>query len=196
MIKVLRKPESLSTHACEWRTRAERLEAQVADFRNTVPYDDPISGLGNPHMFQRDALKSIARYHRTATGFGLALIEVETSSGAIVLPTEIKDAVAKILVGSARSEDSAAQIGLRTFVVLLADTGLAGAREFAARTGRMFGSLCIRVHDHPVFVTATFGSAVWTNEMSRVEDLLDAADADIVRYTRAVDSHRAAFEGR
>jgi diguanylate cyclase (GGDEF)-like protein len=195
MIRMLRKPET-AVHDCEWRQRAELLYDQVAEFRESVPYQDPRSGLANPNMLQRDAMKWIARYHRTGAGFGVALIEVETSTGALALPDEVHEAVAGVVVGSARTEDTAARIGPLTFVVLLADTGLAGAQEFAARTGRMFASLCIHVDGHPVFVTATFGCAAWTNEMSRLEDLLDAADADIVRYARALDNHRAAFEGR
>jgi two-component system cell cycle response regulator len=80
--------------------------------------------------------------------------------------------------GALRARDQAGRYGGDEFLVVLPQTGAAGAERFAERARAYFAALPFRFGDRVVHATLSAGVATWPEVDARsVEELLSAADA-------------------
>lgn len=148
---------------------------------------DSLTGLKN-----RGVLKSRIQLllDRQARDWGVLFIdlnnykEVNDRCGHVMGDEVLVDFAAK-LAASARPNDVVARFGGDEFVVIVDRiTNIVELRTIAERISDDVTVTLTRQVDAPIVVTASVGCAIVTDDFSRVEQIIDAADRDMYRVKR------------
>ena len=162
------------------------LEARYHEEVYQLATHDPLTDLYNRRHFAEQVDTEIARALRHARPLCLCIIDVDLFKpvndryGHIAGDGVLRQ-MAAILRGQVRREDIAARIGGEEFAVLLPETGLDGAREFAEQfRGAVAGTLF-----HPggeaQHITVSIGLAEVRPDRGDRSRLMRAADAALYR---------------
>ena len=164
------------------RMLSERIERLVAELRLAAATDS-LTGLLNRRAFEERVARELARTGRSGEPFTLLLVDVDRfkdlndrfghASGDQALV-----ALAGTLAGAVRAVDTVARIGGDEFAVLLAGTGVEGAREAADRLAAEAG------------MPISIGAAIYGVDGHTADDLTRAADAALYAAKRAGEPHR------
>jgi len=181
-------------HVCEWREQAESLARELQEIRHSAAFEDLGTGIGNFPQLNRDFTKLLGRYRRYAEPFAVAVMELDhyERSGASLEELAVTQ-LARILVESARVEDSVTRVGPRQFAVLLSRTDKAGASAFIERARRYLSSQACLTEEGTRFFQAVGGSAEWDEDVGSLGALLAEAGLSLQRYARQVDQDGAHF---
>ncbi len=180
-------------HDCEWRLRAETLEAELARLRRELSLEDPATGLCNDVRFFRELGRALSRAKRTGAPFSVVLVEVHSASRGAV-PREVLLKVAERLAATARREDAVARMGTGQMGVILAETGASGTGEFLRRLSRILGGEQWGEPGSKIFLSAKVGTAAWSpNVTTTIDQLMEAAVADLSRFDQGLESERDLF---
>ncbi|WP_119156310.1 diguanylate cyclase [Caldimonas tepidiphila] len=143
---------------------------------------DPLTGLANRRAFSERAERECARAGRHDTP--LSVISLDLDHFKRVNDTHGHDAGDKVLVAFAgilqaacRVGDLVARFGGEEFVILLPDTGLAGARLLAERIRREVAQAAVRCGDAMVHITVSGGVAQHAPGRETLHELLARSDA-------------------
>ncbi|MEW5912902.1 MAG: diguanylate cyclase [Thermodesulfobacteriota bacterium] len=181
----------------------EKLDATVRALRESearyreMAITDPLTGLHNRRHFFSLAQKEMARALRY--GLQIACIMLDLDHFKAVNDTHGHDAgdrvlamTAHLLKNSLRSVDIAARYGGEEFVVLLPESGRAGAMILAERIRRDLAASQVTINGKNISVTASLGVShqapdgeKTANMQHKVEDLVKAADEALYKAKKA-----------
>ena len=102
-------------------------------------------------------------------------------------------AVSDLLKRNSRASDIVARWGGEEFIVLLTETDLAHAREYAEKLRHAITELRVLTGSHSISLTASFGVARCSTD-STLEDMIHLADAGLYRAKREGRNRICAFE--
>ena len=156
---------------------AAAVAAQLAHASAQAPagrhaWDDPLTGLGNRHAYERRIAHECARRRRDGGLLTLVLVDLDGVQGDGVRRT-----VAAVLQRWTRSIDGVYRVGEDRFALILPG---ADAQSGQALIERIAGRL---VDAHPLAASARFGVAQAGDE--HPEPLYAAAEAELLRLQRA-----------
>jgi diguanylate cyclase (GGDEF)-like protein len=126
---------------------------------------DALTGLANRGHFEERLAYEYARHARSGTEFSLVLVDIDYFKlfkykyGHTQADNCLRQIAQAITAGMVRATDMAARFGGEEFVLLLPETGLAGALVFAEKMRKRINELALpnnysTVADH---ITASFG---------------------------------------
>jgi diguanylate cyclase (GGDEF)-like protein len=153
---------------------------------------DDLTGLLNRRTLVARLSAEWDRCQRFKHRLGLVVVDVDHfkrvndnyghPSGDIALA-----ALGQLIAGAIRRVDSAGRLGGDEFLLILPETGQAGALEVARRMGLAGQSLLIADHEkRPISVTLSLGVASWPDTpATAAADLLQAADQALYRAKAA-----------
>ena len=181
-------------HRCEWREQAASLARELQQLRHNAAFEDPGTGVGNLPQLNRDFTKLLGRYRRYEEPFAVSLIELDhyLRLGPHLEEVAVTQ-LARILVESARVEDSVTRVGSRQFAVLLSRTDTAGAEAFVERARRYLSSEPCLTAEGTHFFQAMGGVAEWDDNVGTLRALLDEAQLSLERYWQQVDRDAAHY---
>ncbi|MEM0910132.1 MAG: GGDEF domain-containing protein [Pseudomonadota bacterium] len=163
------------------------LMSDVIHFYYTNSITDSLSGLYNRRHFTdvgRDMVNS-AKRHKFPICCVLCDIDrfksVNDTHGHDVGDEVIKT-VAKLLKKNARPRDLVARIGGEEYAILLDNTDIAGAVDYAERVRRNIKKLKMHGNDVTISITASFG--IFDASESTIQDALKNADMALYRSKR------------
>lgn len=142
---------------------------------------DPLTGVLNRRAILALADQEVARAKRSGSGFALLQIDIDHFK-------RINDAhghpcgdaaltfFTGLLRSTARQLDQIARIGGEEFLVLLPDTGLAGAEQLATRLLEQLKATPLKFQQLQVPMTCSFGVTAWRGETDTLEDMLVRGD--------------------
>jgi GGDEF domain-containing protein len=159
------------------RNALSMLEARNAGLRARALYEDPHLGLGNYALLRLEWAKAAGRYERAAEPFSLVFFALERSGPGAVQTAVARQVGASLFFG-ARPEDAVCSLGEGRFAVLLADTGIEGARAFAHRMRRFILSRPASAGGRQLWPRVGSGYSAWQESMNDLDELLEAAVAD------------------
>jgi GGDEF domain-containing protein len=186
--------KSDASHDCAWKHRALELEQEFAALCESAAFVDPVTGLGNPVQFMRDATRLAAAHRRNGTPFSVAIVEARyVSRPALPLAPDEVSEVARVLLDASRTEDSVSRLNGFQFGVVLANAHEAGAREFNERVCARLGVVPLAGADGPRYVEVSVGCAEWKTDAETVGEMKAEALVDLQAYHSLVRSQRAQF---
>ncbi|HEY9385203.1 MAG TPA: diguanylate cyclase [Gemmatimonadales bacterium] len=164
----------------EESTRRQEAMRQLAE-------TDSLTGLLNRRALSEKLLREVERATRYGTVLTCVMIDIDHFKAAN--DTHGHQAGDRVLVQFAellrreqRSVDVVARYGGEEFVVLLPETGSAGARLFAERVLRRVSNAAFGEADTPIPITVSLGLATFPDERaSDAEALLRLADRNLLR---------------
>lgn len=188
----------------ELREMRQTLERQNAKLLRTqrelerLAHYDPLTGLGNRRLFQRQLDHALSLSRRRGHSIGLLLIDldgfksVNDSAGHEAGDAVLKE-VAKRLMDVCRSADTIARLGGDEFVVLMETGATVEGAEMLA--GRIEDSLLrpIRHDRSSLRVGVSIGVTVADPSAVEAGDILRAADAAMYRAKAAGGGRRASL---
>lgn len=138
---------------------------------------DGLTGLKNHRAFQDELAREFKRSQRSLSSFSVVILDVDEFkkyNDAFGHPEgdKVLKELAKTLQDTVRGCDFVARYGGEEFVVLLPETGVAGAKEAAERMRKALEAQSWEKRP----VTASFGVATLTSETPTTAELVDAAD--------------------
>lgn len=152
-------------------------------YRNSVT--DPLTNLYNRRYFMQQAkimMKSAERHH-----FPISVILCDIDKFKTINDTFGHEVGDKAIVNFAncikkakRDEDILARFGGEEFIILLPQTNLDGAYQFAERLREQIECLSLRVSEGEISVTASFGVAT-LSEYGDIEQQINHADSALYR---------------
>jgi diguanylate cyclase (GGDEF)-like protein len=165
-------------------------KSELASLRHRAITDE-LTNLPNQSFFRRAASRRLENSLRYRTPLACLILDIDGfkayndafghESGNAVLRC-----VAETLGGSARADDLVARYGGDEFVMLF-NGGLREAVEVAGRIREQIETRCSPRQELSLFrpVTVSIGVAALVTGMSRLEDLIGAADEEMYRAKRA-----------
>lgn len=143
---------------------------------------DTVTQTFNRHYLSNNLPGEIQRAQRYRRSLAVILCDIDHfkelndtaghTAGDAVLRT-----VADTLAGLVRTDvDWVARYGGEEFLIVLPETDLAGAESVAERLRRAVEELRVVFADETLSCTVSFGVAEWRRDISRPEDLINAAD--------------------
>jgi diguanylate cyclase (GGDEF)-like protein len=178
---MLEKRVAEQTH--ELRDAVEKL--RVANARlEELSFDDPLTGIANRRQFDETLRAEWGRARRTRSPLALVVIDIDwfkalNDTHGHHVGDECLKAVANYLSGSVqRASDLVARVGGEEFALVLPNTQLHIAAQFAERLRTGIESLAIRHEAAPNgYLTASFGVVSVTPDAEATpEDAVKAAD--------------------
>jgi two-component system cell cycle response regulator len=148
---------------------------------------DSLTGLLNRRALSERLLREVERATRYGTVLTCVMIDIDNFKQANdTHGHQVGDRIlvqfAELLRREQRSVDAVARYGGEEFVVLLPETGSAGARLFAERVLRRVSNAAFGEADTPVPITVSLGLATFPDERAGdAEALLRLADRNLVR---------------
>jgi len=179
--EVLEKRVAEQTH--ELRDAVEQL--RVANARlEELSFDDPLTGIANRRQFDETLRAEWSRARRTRTPLALVFIDIDwfkalNDTHGHHVGDECLKSVAHYLSGSVqRASDLVARVGGEEFALVLPNTQLHIAAQFAERLRNGIEALALRHDAAPNgFLTASFGVvSVIPDAEANPEDAVKAAD--------------------
>jgi diguanylate cyclase (GGDEF)-like protein len=170
--------------------RRGRAEAELAYLSHT----DTLTGLPNRRRFDGALAAEIGRARQSSRPFALLIVDADhfkryNDRFGHAVGDEVLRSLARCLsVSVARAEDLVCRIGGEEFVILLPDTGEAGALEVADRVHASIATLALPLHDiGPGSVTVSIGLAVGMSAdlMAKADGALYEAKAGGRNQTRS-----------
>jgi PleD family two-component response regulator len=147
-----------------------------------APKVDPVTGLGNAAMFKHETLKAIARYRRIGEPFSVLLIATgERGAG----DPGRHSAIAKLLSGAVREEDTPCHLSGRQFAIVLSGAPEVGARAALERILTAASWQPGRANS----ASPTAGVATWSEHFNEFDDILDAARTALSNESRIRTEH-------
>jgi diguanylate cyclase (GGDEF)-like protein len=142
---------------------------------------DTLTGLPNLKMVRYLLEHAIRHAAKTSKMFGVLFIDIENFKKLIesyghAAGDELLKVFSKRLVGSLRSGDTAARVGVDEFIVLLED--LARCEDAALTTQRLIDTLATnyKIHGQYMNPALNVGISVYPKDEQTVEGLVSAAD--------------------
>lgn len=170
--------------------RARILEAAVADNRRLeeLAQTDPLTRLLNRRGLQERLASEMERVRRYGTTVSVLLLDLDhfkhinDTHGHLVGDAVLCE-VAALLQKGVRAVDVVARYGGEEFVIVLPETGPAGAAAFAERLREYIESFTfVQARSAPVRLTTSIGVASYPSfGVESVEDLFAAADQALYR---------------
>jgi two-component system, cell cycle response regulator len=148
---------------------------------------DPLTGLLNRRAFGERLLREVERATRYGTALTCVMIDIDYFKAANdKFGHQAGDRMliqfAELLRREQRSVDVVARYGGEEFVVLLPETGGAGARLFAERVLRRVHNAAFGEAETPIPITVSLGLATFPDERAGdAESLLRLADGNLLR---------------
>ncbi len=143
---------------------------------------DPLTGLGNRRLMERDLAVAVARARRAHGSFSVALFDIDHFKAyndryGHAAGDEGLRMTAQAIAGACRSEDGAYRYGGEEFLVILQEGDLAAAVTAAERIREAIQSVGLphAGSTHSV-VTLSGGVACWAETGTSLKQLLEAAD--------------------
>ncbi len=151
---------------------------------------DPLTGLGNRRLMERDLALVLARARRHEGNFSVAMIDVDTFKAyndehGHAAGDDALRAIAHAIARSCRVEDTAYRYGGEEFLLVLQDTALTDALAAVDRIRHAVEAAAMphTGSTHKV-LTISAGVAAWSVDGSLTE-LLDVADHALYRAKRS-----------
>ena len=168
------------------------LRAKEADLIRLAT-TDALTGLFNRHYFLQQANHEIARARRNhETPLALIMLDLDlfkdvNDTWGHLQGDRVLQALARVLVDTARKTDIAGRLGGEEFSLLLPETDADHARVLAERLRLRIAESLSTVDGIPIRLTASLGVTILHPKDERPEDLLARADKAL---------YRAKHEGR
>ena len=170
-------------HNCEWRERSEVLAKELDRLKNEAPFVDPDTGVGNLHQLDMQFVKLLGRWRRSGEPFALALMALsDPHAEGEELPAKAVSHLARILMETARVEDSVCRASQNEFAILLANSTLEGGAAFLERARNNIAREPIRTGEGSRFFRSAAGIVQWTDDCPSLPMLLHMADAEMVKF--------------
>jgi len=164
----------------EESTRRQEAMRQLAE-------TDALTGLLNRRALNEKLLREVERASRYGTVLTCIMIDIDhfktaNDSYGHQAGDRVLVQFAELLRREQRSVDVVARFGGEEFVVLLPETGSAGARLFAERVLRRVSNAAFGEADIPIPITVSLGLATFPDERAPDADaLLRLADRNLLR---------------
>jgi diguanylate cyclase (GGDEF)-like protein/PAS domain S-box-containing protein len=141
---------------------------------------DPLTGLANRELFERQLYQALALADRTSTGLSLLYIDLdrfEIISEALGrhAAEQILIQTARRLTGSVRQTDTVARVGRDEFVIIQALIGQPASAAVLADRIMTEMALPFSVDDQPIAVTASIGVALYPGDGAQPQELIKNA---------------------
>lgn len=196
MVVAARQPD-MFTQTC--REMLELVAAQVAvkielakshEQLNQLATVDGLTGIANRRAFQLGVASMLARADRHETPLAMILCDIDlfkriNDRFGHPFGDEVLQQVAKLFACVVRSNDLAARIGGEEFAILLENTDHAGAWKVAERLRQLVEGLQLYSAGSPVPVSISLGIAVYPEDATVKEQLIDCADQALYRAKAA-----------
>jgi diguanylate cyclase (GGDEF)-like protein len=142
---------------------------------------DPLTGLHNRRHFYKLAegeFKRSLRYQRelSAIMFDIDHFKQVNDRYGHAVGDQVLTAIAQNCKKGIRSADIAGRYGGEEFVILLPETNLTKARQFAERLRKKLGNVIVESEKGPVSVTISMGVAALEFSCTSLNELLNRAD--------------------
>lgn len=142
---------------------------------------DGLTGLLNRRYWEQCVEREFARHMRYETPVSLVMFDIDhfkavNDTYGHQTGDEVIREVARVTRSMARETDYAGRYGGEEFVVLLPDTDLNGARQFAERLRLAISKLRVDHEGKPLQFTVSLGAACLDNRMSTHTELIERAD--------------------
>ena len=170
----------------ELRVEERTLALQEANERLAeASRTDPLTGLPNRRGFLREAAGALHRRNRSLRPLSVVLGDVDhfkriNDTRGHAAGDEVLRGVAETLRVALRGQDVVARWGGEEFILLLPDTGAAGAVRAAENLRAAVAAMRVAPDGEAVEVTISFGCAEHRNERN-LESTIAAADAALYR---------------
>ena len=158
-----------------------RLEAEL----RRMAHADPLTGLRNRRYLSKHLATAMASSRRHGHPLSIAVCDLDNfkvvnDTYGHTVGDEVLKAVATVLRDGVRSEDAVARFGGDEFCLVFPHVGAAEAARAVERIRCAVENLALRVGDVAVPVSATFGIAQLSADMSSSQALFDAADRALI----------------
>ena len=142
---------------------------------------DGLTGLLNRRHWENCVEHEFARHMRYETPVSLVMFDIDhfksvNDQYGHQIGDEVIREVARVTRNLARETDYAGRYGGEEFVVLLPDTSLSGAGQFAERLRLAISKLSVDHEGKPLQFTVSLGVACLDNKMNSHADLIERAD--------------------
>ena len=148
---------------------------------------DPLTGLFNRRALRDRMDRELGRAERNTSVASCLMLDIDlfkrlNDTYGHELGDRVLVQLADTLRREQRAMDVLARVGGEEFVVLLAETGIRGARIYAERILRKISSATLGNAEHPVQITVSIGIATYPDErVSDSDSLLRLADTNLLR---------------
>ncbi|MBL3589542.1 MAG: GGDEF domain-containing protein [gamma proteobacterium endosymbiont of Lamellibrachia anaximandri] len=160
-------------------TDRKQLEAELVYRSN----HDPLTGLYNRRMLEKQLAKDIQRAARYKRPLSLFMVDIDHfksindthghRTGDFILTN-----IAKVLEEVIRETDYSSRYGGEEFVIVLPETPLTDAKELAERLRTMIAGRLFKIADgNKLSITISIGVSVFTGENKSLDALLNSADS-------------------
>lgn len=191
-ILPLRTVSATSDHVCliiydVTNAAINKRQLQAANTQlQELALHDGLSGLLNRRHWENCLEREFARHRRHNSQASLVLFDIDhfkklNDSHGHRAGDEVIRQVARVTRQMARESDYAGRYGGEEFVVLLPDTGLEGARQFAERLRCSIEQLSVDYEGLALTCTASMGVACMEEDMPGYGMLIEAADRALYR---------------
>lgn len=142
---------------------------------------DGLTGLLNRRYWEQCVEREFARHMRYETPVSLVMFDIDhfkavNDTYGHQTGDEVIREAARVTRGMARETDYAGRYGGEEFVVLLPDTDLNGARQFAERLRLAIAKLRVDHQGSPLQFTVSLGVACLDSRMNTHTELIERAD--------------------
>lgn len=157
-----------------------QIKQQAQEFEQQARLD-ALTGLANRRAFDEALTKECARARRSALPLCLVLLDIDhfkqvNDSFSHSVGDEILKAVARVICGLCRTNDTVARWGGEEFAILLPDTGIKAATEICERIRQAVMQIDCSQFSADLRITASMGVACYSGEIHH-DKLLSRSDA-------------------
>jgi len=143
-------------------------------------FKDPVTGIGNRAAMDSALHREVELSHRHHTDLSLIILDIDKFKGindtyGHLAGDILLRGLARCLQANVRGSDMAFRYGGEEFVLVLSNTGLAGAQLLAERVRAAVERQEFRLENRPVKITVSLGVALLRRE-DDMQSFLDRAD--------------------
>jgi diguanylate cyclase len=140
---------------------------------------DGLSQLNNRRYWEESAFREFERHKRSGSDLSLIMIDIDqfrrvNEEYGHVAGDQLIREISTLLTVAARHADVVGRYGGEEFGVLLPDTALAGALQFAERL--RLGIQSLNIEPHGIRCTVSLGVAEFDSKVRRYRDLIEYAE--------------------
>lgn len=178
--------DKLSAELDQTKKQVEQLTLELKEAKgrlHQLVYRDGLSGLYNHRYFKEMVNKELERSYRYSSPFSVLIFDLDVfaelnetyghKNGDLVLMN-----IARILEQEVRPSDIVARYGGEEFAVILPETDLTGAKNFAERICYSVQEMATLIDGNEVKTTISIGGACFSPGVMQVtkRDLLEASE--------------------